>query len=87
MGIEEVEVETPGEGEVRIRIVLVPAYAASACATDDTQHATLERFVTEGLADGSLFPTVARTFPFDEIVEAHCFMEAGSQIGKIVVTV
>jgi NADPH:quinone reductase-like Zn-dependent oxidoreductase len=32
-------------------------------------------------------PAVARTFPFDEIVEAHRFMEAGSQIGKIVVTV
>jgi NADPH:quinone reductase-like Zn-dependent oxidoreductase len=65
-----------------IRGLALPAYT-----TDDTQLATLERFVTEGLADGSLSPAVARTFPFDEIVEAHRFMEAGSQIGKIVVTV
>jgi NADPH:quinone reductase-like Zn-dependent oxidoreductase len=43
--------------------------------------------VTEGLADGSLSPVIARTFPFDEIVEAHRFMEAGNQVGKIVVTV
>ena len=43
--------------------------------------------MTEGIVDGSLFPTVARTFPFDEIVEAHRFLEAGGQTGKIVVTV
>ena len=60
----------------------LPAYAA-----DDTQLAALKGFVTEGLADGSFSPVIARTFPFDEIVEAQRFMEAGSQIGKIVVTV
>ncbi len=65
-----------------IRGVSLPAYAA-----DDTQPAALKRFVTAGLADGSLSPVIARTFPFDEIVEAHRFMEAGSQVGKIVVTV
>jgi NADPH:quinone reductase-like Zn-dependent oxidoreductase len=65
-----------------IRGVSLPAYAAN-----DAQLAALKSFVTEGLADGSLCPVIARTFPFDEIVEAHRFMEAGSQIGKIVVTV
>jgi NADPH:quinone reductase-like Zn-dependent oxidoreductase len=33
-----------------------------------------------------LVPVIARTFPFDEIVEAHRFMEAGNQVGKIVVS-
>ena len=65
-----------------IRAITLPAYTA-----DDTQLAALKRFVTEGLADGSLSPTISRTFPFDQIVEAHRFMEAGSQVGKIVVTV
>jgi NADPH:quinone reductase-like Zn-dependent oxidoreductase len=65
-----------------IRGLAFPAYAA-----DDTQLAALKRFVTEGVADGSLAPVIARTFPFGEIVEAHRFMETGSQIGKIVVTV
>jgi NADPH:quinone reductase-like Zn-dependent oxidoreductase len=41
----------------------------------------------EGLADASFSPIIARTFPFDEIVEAHRFMEEGNQVGKIVVTV
>ncbi len=52
--------------------------------------ARLERakaFVNEGLADGSLKPLVARTFPLDQIVEAHRFLESNQQIGKIVVTV
>jgi NADPH:quinone reductase-like Zn-dependent oxidoreductase len=65
-----------------IRGVSLPAYAS-----DDAQLGALKRFVTEGLADGSPSPVIARTFPFDEIVEAHRFMEVGNQVGKIVVTV
>jgi len=65
-----------------IRGVSLPAYAS-----DDAQLGALKRFVTEGLADGSLSPVIARTFPFEEIVEAHRFMEAGNHAGKIVVTV
>ena len=65
-----------------IRGVSLPAYAS-----DNAELAALKHFVTEGLADGSLSPVIARTFPFDEIVEAHRFMEAGNQVGKIVVTV
>jgi hypothetical protein len=34
------------------------------------------------LADGSLSPVIARTFHSAELVEAHRFIEAGSQIGK-----
>ena len=52
--------------------------------------ARLERgkaFVNEGLADGSLKPIIARTFPLEEIVEAHRYLESNQQIGKIVVTV
>ena len=55
-------------------------------AADDTQLA-LKRFMSEVLADGSLGPMIARTFPFDDIVEAHRFIEAGSRRGKVVVTV
>jgi hypothetical protein len=42
-----------------------------------------KRFVGEGLAGGSL----ARTFPLEEMVEAHRYPESNQQIGKIVVTV
>ena len=44
-------------------------------------------FIIEGLVSGSLQPIIARTFPFDEIVEVHRFLESNEQFGKIVVTV
>jgi NADPH:quinone reductase-like Zn-dependent oxidoreductase len=46
-----------------------------------------KQFVNEGLAEGSLKPIIARTFPLEQIVEAHRFLESNQQVGKIVVTV
>jgi putative PIG3 family NAD(P)H quinone oxidoreductase len=39
-----------------------------------------------GLADGSLRPIVDRVLPLDQVVEAHRAMEAGENIGKIVLS-
>jgi NADPH:quinone reductase-like Zn-dependent oxidoreductase len=39
------------------------------------------------LSSGALKPIIARTFPLEEIVQAHRFMESNEQMGKIVVTV
>ncbi len=44
-------------------------------------------FINEGLADGSLKPIIAKTFPLKDIVEAHRYLESNQQIGKVVVTV
>lgn len=44
-------------------------------------------FVLGGLASGALRPIIAKTFPFEQIVEAHRFLESNEQFGKIVVTV
>lgn len=46
-----------------------------------------KQFVNEGLADGSFKPLIARTFPLEQIVEAHRYLESNQQIGKVVVTV
>ncbi|WP_405651089.1 zinc-dependent alcohol dehydrogenase family protein [Streptomyces sp. NBC_00019] len=46
-----------------------------------------EAFVTAGLSTGVFVPVVDRVFALEEIAEAHRYMEAGSQVGKIVVTV
>ncbi|WP_423369249.1 zinc-dependent alcohol dehydrogenase family protein [Burkholderia sp. LMG 32019] len=46
-----------------------------------------KRFIVDGLAAGALKPLIDRTFAFDDIVQAHRYMEAGAQVGKIVVTV
>jgi NADPH2:quinone reductase len=45
------------------------------------------RFITSGLASGTITPIIDRTFALDDIVEAHRYLEAGAQVGKIVVTV
>ncbi|GAA2415925.1 zinc-dependent alcohol dehydrogenase family protein [Nonomuraea africana] len=44
-------------------------------------------FVSSGLRSGAFEPAVDRVFDLDEIVEAHRYLEAGAQVGKIVVTV
>ncbi|MER8584195.1 zinc-dependent alcohol dehydrogenase family protein [Mesorhizobium sp. M1338] len=44
-------------------------------------------FILEGLGTGALKPIIDRTFPFDQIVEAHRYLESNEQFGKIVVTI
>ncbi|HTB13408.1 MAG TPA: zinc-binding dehydrogenase [Bryobacteraceae bacterium] len=70
-----------------VRNLTIRGVALPVWASDEAQFGALKRFVTEGLADGSLSPVIARIFPFDDIVEAHRFMEAGNHVGNIVVTV
>jgi NADPH:quinone reductase-like Zn-dependent oxidoreductase len=44
-------------------------------------------FVINGLEKGTLKPIIDRVFPFDKIVDAHRYLEASGQFGKIVVTI
>ncbi len=46
-----------------------------------------KRFVIDGLASGRLRPLIDRSFPLQEIVAAHRYLESNQQVGKIVVTV
>jgi NADPH:quinone reductase-like Zn-dependent oxidoreductase len=46
-----------------------------------------KQFIVNGLASGKLKPLVAKTFPLQQIVEAHRYMESNQQVGKIVVLV
>lgn len=55
--------------------------------TDSQRLEEAKSFIAQGLSSGALRPTIDRTFAFDEIAEAHRYMEAGTQIGKIVVTI
>ena len=43
-------------------------------------------YVHDEVASGALKPIVGRTFPLEEIVDAHRYMESNVQMGKIVVT-
>ena len=44
-------------------------------------------YVLKGLEIGALKPVIDRVFKFDEIVDAHRYLENNGQFGKIVVTV
>jgi len=47
---------------------------------------TMKKYIYDHLADGSFKPKIARTFPFDQTVEAYRYLESNEQIGKIVIT-
>ncbi|MFD0904095.1 zinc-dependent alcohol dehydrogenase family protein [Actinomadura sediminis] len=62
-------------------------YTLFEITTDPARLRRAEAFVRSGLRDGAFRPDVDRVFPLDDIAEAHRYMEAGGQVGKIVVTV
>lgn len=65
----------------------IRGYTVFEISLDDDRLARGVHFVRQGLAHGLLKPIIARTFPFEQIVDAHRYMESNEQIGKIVVTV
>ncbi|MGE5755727.1 MAG: zinc-binding dehydrogenase [Planctomycetaceae bacterium] len=67
--------------------ITIRGYVLMEITSDPARLERGKRFVNEGLAEGSLKPIVARTFPLEEIVEAHRYLESNQQIGKIIVTV
>ncbi|MFI1170677.1 zinc-dependent alcohol dehydrogenase family protein [Streptomyces melanogenes] len=79
---------TPYPGfELGMPALNMRTYTALETTTDPERLRRAEAFVTSGLRSGVFVPTVDRVFALDEIVEAHRYMEAGGQVGKIVVAV
>lgn len=54
---------------------------------DDLKIEPLKAYVTGGLKSGDFRPIIAKTFPFDRIVDAHRYIESGEQFGKVILTV
>jgi NADPH:quinone reductase-like Zn-dependent oxidoreductase len=69
------------------RDLTIRGFAFPNVARNDEPLTAVKQFVREGISSHSLISTIARTFPFNEIAEAHRFLESGKQIGKIVVSV
>jgi len=44
------------------------------------------KFIFKGIERGDLKPVISKVFPFEQMVEAHRYLESNAQIGKIVVT-
>ena len=69
------------------RDLTVRGFGIPTTVARDEKLAALKQFIGEGLASGVMRPIIAKTFPFDEIVAAHRYLESGAQFGKVVVTV
>ena len=69
------------------REISVRSWVASSLWNRPDRFAHVRGVILQGLALGRLKPIIARTFPFEQIVEAHRYLESNQQVGKIVVTV
>ncbi|MCU1362651.1 MAG: Alcohol dehydrogenase zinc-binding domain protein [Acidimicrobiaceae bacterium] len=54
---------------------------------DPTAVRRIAAFLGAGLRTGALSPTIDRAFGFDDVVEAHRYLEQGSPFGKVVLSV
>jgi NADPH:quinone reductase-like Zn-dependent oxidoreductase len=55
--------------------------------TDPERLAAAMRFIVDGVIAGALRPIIAKVFPFEQIVDAHRFLESNAQFGKVVAAV
>ena len=65
----------------------VKGYSVRQIMGDEAGRRDAVEYIVKGLASGALKPVIDRTFKFDEMVEAHRYLENSGQFGKIVVTV
>ncbi len=72
--------------DVLAKWVTIRGYVMMEITSDPARLERCVRFINEGLADKSLAPKIAKTFPLEQIVEAHRYLESNQQIGKVVVT-
>jgi NADPH:quinone reductase-like Zn-dependent oxidoreductase len=72
---------------VLTKSLVLRGYLVHEITRDPARLANAKAFILKGLSDGALKPIIARTFRFEDIVEAHRFMESNAQFGKIVVTI
>jgi NADPH:quinone reductase-like Zn-dependent oxidoreductase len=67
--------------------ITMRAYLVFEIISNPARFERARQFIVDGLAAGRFHPRIARTFPFDQIVDAHRYLESNAQVGKVVVTV
>jgi NADPH:quinone reductase-like Zn-dependent oxidoreductase len=65
----------------------VKGYSVRQIMGDEAGRRDAVEYIVDGLASGALKPVIDRTFKFEDMVEAHRYLESSGQFGKIVVTV
>lgn len=67
------------------KTLTVRGYLVHEIITDPKRLAAAKAFILDGLVLGDLRPVIAKTFAFDQIVEAHRYLDSTEQFGKIIV--
>jgi NADPH:quinone reductase-like Zn-dependent oxidoreductase len=68
------------------KMLTVKGYSIRLVTGDEARRKGAVEYVTKGLASGALKPIIDRIFKFDDMVEAHRYLENSGQFGKIVVS-
>jgi NADPH:quinone reductase-like Zn-dependent oxidoreductase len=69
------------------KTLTIRGYLLFEFTSDRVQLEAGKKFVVDALASGKIKPLIAKTFPLEQIVEAHRYLESNQQIGKVVVTI
>lgn len=73
-------------GPAMLKGLSIRGYTLFEVTGDSERVKRAQAFITPALEAGKLKPIIAKTFPFDQIADAHRYMESNQQLGKIVVT-
>ena len=69
------------------RRLTIRGFTANTGLDDNARLDALKSCIVPELASGAFKPRIAKTFPFEHIVEAHRYLQSNEQFGKVVVTV
>jgi NADPH:quinone reductase-like Zn-dependent oxidoreductase len=72
-------------GVVLGKRLTVRGYLVHEVVADPYRLARALAFIREGVDAGKLRPVIAAVFPFEDIVQAHRYLESNDQFGKVVV--
>jgi NADPH:quinone reductase-like Zn-dependent oxidoreductase len=73
--------------EMIAKMPVIKGYSVWLTTGDETKRKAGVEYILRGLENGSLKPVIDRTFKFNDMVEAHRYLEDSGQFGKIVVSV
>ena len=73
--------------EMIAKVSTIKAHNIWLTSGDATRRKAAIEFVVKGLETGALKPVIDRTFTFEEMANAHRYLERSGQFGTIVVTV
>jgi NADPH:quinone reductase-like Zn-dependent oxidoreductase len=72
--------------DVLTKCPTIKGYTALDLLIDPVRQQAAIQFIYDGVNQGKLKPIIAKSFTFDQIVEAHGFLESNQQLGKVVIT-